>query len=287
MSEGEPILAVRAGYVYVIRNADMTCNISTSLGNIVIVRHIDSIPDSNSTRPSGWSLAMGLSSYLHVRHDIPVKIGDHVAQGQVVAYTSCTGQDGGSPHLHFEVNLTTNPPHCGTFPDRPDYCFTSVPSPFVECTVHPNGLTEEGDRLTSQNVLVSGIEKELAKPGTQVLNASMQVFPNPLRSKTDIIYSLSETQEIDLSVFDVRGKRMARAAFGQMGSRVNASGNLYPETSAEEPHTDGKTPAGKIVPVIRPYCPQTVYLLKNRAGIRYRRPGPGRKDSQNPGKPLF
>ena len=77
-----------------------------------------------------------------------------------------------------------------------------------------HGPSQRADRLTSQNVLVSGIEKELAKPGTRVLDASLQVFPNPLRGKAKIMYTLSETQEIDMSVFDVRGAKVAGLASG-------------------------------------------------------------------------
>jgi hypothetical protein len=204
LPDGEPILAVRAGKVNKIRNADRVCNISTSIGNIVGVTHVDSIPDSTSTRPSGWRLILTEDSYLHVRNDIPVVIGQEIHQGQIVAYTSCTGQDGGSPHLHFEVNVIgSNPVWCGTFPNRPDYCFTSIPVAFVEIRGHPNGLPEQGDYTTSQNTLYTSIEN---MPDAALLAGDIEAGPNPFTSRTRLRFRLADTRAASFAVYNSQGR---------------------------------------------------------------------------------
>jgi len=202
ISDGEPILAVRAGKVTVIRNADTICNIPTSLGNTVMVSRLDSFPDTTSFRANGYRLTRTEDMYLHVRNDILVKIGDPVEQGQVIAYISCTGQDGGGPHLHFEVNMAG---HEGGFPSGDSiYTFTSIPSPWVEVTDHPNGLTEEGDFLTSQNVPLP-IANEGDKKSRELKNP-LQVWPNPFQDRSQIFFRTRASEPFRLKVFDTRGK---------------------------------------------------------------------------------
>lgn len=45
-----------------------------------------------------------LSWYVHVQRSIPVRAGQHVSQGQLIAYEGCTGLCTG-PHLHWGVEL--------------------------------------------------------------------------------------------------------------------------------------------------------------------------------------
>jgi murein DD-endopeptidase MepM/ murein hydrolase activator NlpD len=208
MPDREPILASRGGRVTTIRNADTICNISTSIGNIVMVSNLDSVRDS--TKASGWRYVTVRDSYLHIWHDVPVNLGDFIKQGQVVAYVSCTGQDGGSPHLHFR---TFQPLHQGEFADiRPGYYFESIPTPFVEVIQHPNGLAEEGDLLLSQNTLYTEIEA--AVKTAQNADGLLEALPNPFNVRTTIKVYLGKTQDLNLNVMNIRGEKVADLAKG-------------------------------------------------------------------------
>jgi murein DD-endopeptidase MepM/ murein hydrolase activator NlpD len=216
MPDHEPILASRGGRVTTIRNADSVCNISTSIGNIVMVSNTDSVRDS--TKASGWRYVTVRDSYLHINRDVPVKLGDFVKQGQVIAYVSCTGQDGGSPHLHFR---TFQPNHQGEFPDvTAGYYFESIPTPFLECTRHPNGLAEQGDLMVSQNTLYTEVEE--AVKTAQTADGLLEATPNPFRTLAVLKVFLGRTQEISLTISDVRGAKIAGLAQG-----IHESGIYY------------------------------------------------------------
>ncbi len=59
------------------------------------------------------------SGYCHLRKNCPVKEGQHVRKGDVIAYSAITGFCG-YPHLHFQVMRV----------DRRRY-FTTVPARFM------------------------------------------------------------------------------------------------------------------------------------------------------------
>lgn len=90
MPTGSPILAARAGSVWMIRQDntqhcfDLSC---PDWNNYIVVDHGD-----------GTSAA-----YLHgLKDGARVKVGQHVEQGQFLGLSDNTGQSGG-PHLHFQV----------------------------------------------------------------------------------------------------------------------------------------------------------------------------------------
>jgi murein DD-endopeptidase MepM/ murein hydrolase activator NlpD len=210
----EPLLAVRAGRVLGLNMADSACNIPGTMGNRVLVSRLDSMRDT--TKPSGWRYCRTEDYYNHVYHDIPVKIGDDVKQGQVVAYTSCTGQDGGGPHIHFEVWLHDFPEHQGEFADiRPGYTFISIPTPFVEITQVSNGLPEQGLSVTSQNVPYSAIDKKGQDKKNKPEN-SLQASPNPFRSNVNIRTTVVNSQDAALDIYNVRGKKVMSLFYGRL-----------------------------------------------------------------------
>ncbi|ONN41826.1 peptidoglycan DD-metalloendopeptidase family protein [Enterococcus mundtii] len=78
-SQGEPIYASKAGTV---RKAEF----HSSWGNYVAIEHED-----------------GTTALYAHQQAYTVKVGDHVAQGQIIGYVGSTGNSTGS-HLHFEVS---------------------------------------------------------------------------------------------------------------------------------------------------------------------------------------
>ncbi|MDE3075628.1 MAG: M23 family metallopeptidase [Chloroflexota bacterium] len=90
MPEGSPITAARAGTVWMVKQDstqhcfDLSC---PDWNNYIVVDHGD-----------GTSAA-----YLHgMTNGARVRVGDRVAQGQLLGLSDNTGQSGG-PHLHFQV----------------------------------------------------------------------------------------------------------------------------------------------------------------------------------------
>lgn len=78
-AQGEPIYASKAGTV---RKAEF----HSSWGNYVAIEHED-----------------GTTALYAHQQAYTVKVGDHVAQGQIIGYVGSTGNSTGS-HLHFEVS---------------------------------------------------------------------------------------------------------------------------------------------------------------------------------------
>jgi murein DD-endopeptidase MepM/ murein hydrolase activator NlpD len=120
-----------------------------------------------------------------------------VAQGQVIAYASCTGWDGGGPHLHFEVNMDG---HTGS--NDTGYTFSSIPAPFVE-VVSNNGFLLRGDSVVSRNVLQSAIERVR---GPAAGRFSVRVSPNPLSPGTAVRITLPAQGVLSYAVYDLGGK---------------------------------------------------------------------------------
>jgi murein DD-endopeptidase MepM/ murein hydrolase activator NlpD len=227
MPEGEPILATHGGRVTSMRKADTVCYLAGSLGNCVYVQHLDSIPDTS--RISGWRYVTIKDSYLHVRNDVPVNLGDYVQQGQIIAYTGCTGGDAGGPHLHYETNQLG---HQGECEGRLGYYFESIPTPFVECTIHGNGLSEEGDNLVSDNTLWTGINA----PSSPLLQTQplLQASPNPVRATAVLTCYLPSGGNARLEVLNIRGQKVSGLA----------QGTYVPETTVRAVWNTEQTPAG-------------------------------------------
>jgi murein DD-endopeptidase MepM/ murein hydrolase activator NlpD len=235
--QGEAIHAVRAGTVNLIYPYDTVCNLPTSQGNKVIVLHQDSMPDS--TVVGGWRKVYTKDLYLHVNHDIPVRPGQKIAQGQIVAYASCTGQDGGGPHLHYKtwvdsiVTAQYTWRHLGWFSSAPTYFFGSIPTPFVEITSRPNGLPEMGDTYISQNVEPTEIEGPAAEAPEGALSPVLS--PNPFTPGTSLFFFLAKTARVTAEVYSPAGRRIAKLADGPLGpgnhsfawSAKNAPCGLY------------------------------------------------------------
>jgi murein DD-endopeptidase MepM/ murein hydrolase activator NlpD len=81
---GTPVHAAAAGKV-------VWCGWMSGYGNFVVIDH-----------GGGYATAYG-----HNR-SVAVSCGQEVAQGQVIAYSDCTGSCTG-PHVHFEVRVNGTP----------------------------------------------------------------------------------------------------------------------------------------------------------------------------------
>jgi murein DD-endopeptidase MepM/ murein hydrolase activator NlpD len=197
LAEGDPVLCARAGRVYSFTTADTGCNSGTDGGNVIWISHLDSLPDS--TKAGGWKYTTTKDKYLHIQPRIPVKIGDNVQQGQVIAYCSCTGT--GYPHVHFRVGVVG---HAGYWDTDPSYTFESVPTPFVEILNRPNGLPEKGDWYVSQNTRVTRAEDAPATMATGHLEIT--ISPNPVARTATISVSGPQTGAATLGVYDLQGR---------------------------------------------------------------------------------
>lgn len=206
MPDQEPICAVRGGIVNFISSSHHACNLPGE-GNKLIVVHQDSIPDS--TRPTGWRRVIVKDVYYHIDDSLICRPGQIVQQGQVICLASCTGSDAGGPHLHFRVYVDSVSGlwrHLGWFDFDTAYKFASIPTPFVEVTNHPNGLTEQGDLLTSQNAAPNAIETHataLFRPGL-----SLAASPNPFNGGTVFSFLLDNGSKVSLEVFKPTGERV-------------------------------------------------------------------------------
>jgi murein DD-endopeptidase MepM/ murein hydrolase activator NlpD len=221
--EGEPVLAARGGTVSVAYGVDTICNIPTSQGNKVIIMNTDSMPDS--TAPSGWRKARVLDLYLHIQKTIPVKAGHKVKQGQLLGYSSCTGQDGGVSHIHFKSYIDNSLEfigyyvHNGWFDSRPDYFFSSIPTPFVEVTNRPNGLPEQNDYLTSQNELyVSAESPELELDNQKV---TLTARPNPFNPVTRFFVKGVKDEKISVKLYSTNGQLISSVFEGAFNESIN------------------------------------------------------------------
>jgi murein DD-endopeptidase MepM/ murein hydrolase activator NlpD len=88
MPEGSPVCAAREGVVIEVQTAHNMGDSDGAVDNYVAIRHGDNT----------------VALYLHMQRDrMTVKVGQHVAQCEVIGASSTTGHSNG-PHLHFEVD---------------------------------------------------------------------------------------------------------------------------------------------------------------------------------------
>jgi murein DD-endopeptidase MepM/ murein hydrolase activator NlpD len=93
MPVGTPVLAARPGKVARVIDGFVRCCLPAELGyqsNTVLVLHEDG----------------SIAEYTHLRSGIPVKEGQEVALGEVLAGSGNSGQSD-KPHLHFAVHVRT------------------------------------------------------------------------------------------------------------------------------------------------------------------------------------
>lgn len=204
MGQGETILAVRGGIVSqtYTRNMDTVCNIDGSPGNSLAIFRVDTIIDT--TLPSGKRVLRTYDYYLHIKLDPIVKPGDTVVQGQPLALASCTGLDGGGPHIHFKVMM---PPHQGYFPSNTSYFFNSIPTPFVEITDVSNGLPELYHTYISQNKRAAPIRVErLAAPAVKA--SALSFSPNPAMGSTVLRFASDQSAPAIVAFYDLKGRQV-------------------------------------------------------------------------------
>ncbi|MBL8028223.1 MAG: M23 family metallopeptidase [Fibrobacteres bacterium] len=120
MPEGEPILAARGGVVLKIVNPTKPGEEGES--NRLYIGRIDTLADGRSA----WTK----ETYEHIRNDVPVKVGDTVKQGQLIAFNSNSGCF--HMHLHFEVNMENQQGHSLKELGGDGRTITSIPTPFLE-----------------------------------------------------------------------------------------------------------------------------------------------------------
>lgn len=142
LPEGTPVLAARGGTISYVQTDKSACGEQEleNKANYVVVDHGD-----------------GTSAlYLHLQ-SVEVQKGQKVVQGQVLGYSGKTGwtksSAGGSciPHLHFQVQKTTN----SWFGESIPICFDEV------------GVPERDQKLVSQNQMVAVLGIQVAATPTK------------------------------------------------------------------------------------------------------------------------
>jgi hypothetical protein len=186
MPSMEPILCARGGRVLSVVCKDSVCVIKGSEGNYVVIGHVDSVPDAS--RPSGFRKLWIRDWYQHLHYNIPVKLGDVVAQGQVIGYNWCSGKSEEGPHLHFEVNMDG---HEGV--GLGGRTIRSIPVPFVEVNRH-NGFPEVGETYYSQNEISLTIQTENRLFSSDIIS----VHPNPFNPAVNISIARSQQDRGEL-----------------------------------------------------------------------------------------
>jgi murein DD-endopeptidase MepM/ murein hydrolase activator NlpD len=137
---------------------------------------VSSVSDKNwagEASPYGWHVVVnhggGYSTlYAHARADIPVKAGDQVTPGQVLAYSGNTGYSSG-PHLHLTLKKsgTTLP---GWPPDYID------PWPFLEPLY--NEVAAPAGNLREGFLFAQGMDKRGSDMAIAKLNLNMREEPD-------------------------------------------------------------------------------------------------------------
>ena len=132
LPEGTPVLATRGGTVSYVQTDKSACGGQEleNKANYVVVDHGD-----------------GTSAlYLHLQ-GVEVKQGQKVVQGQVLGYSGKTGWTGCTPHLHFQVQKTTN----SWFGESVPICFDGV------------GVPQKGQAVVSENKMVAVLGMQVSK----------------------------------------------------------------------------------------------------------------------------
>ena len=88
--------AARGGIVFEVRTGSVDGGGSD---NLVKIQHDDGT----------------IAAYSHI-HDAMVAVGEGIEAGDPIAWSGNTGKTGGTPHLHFQVSMCSEPVNCGTLP---------------------------------------------------------------------------------------------------------------------------------------------------------------------------
>jgi murein DD-endopeptidase MepM/ murein hydrolase activator NlpD len=120
MPVGIPVIASRAGVVFLVEDRFGDGNRTPGQENFINVRHAD---DS-------------IAAYVHLTQDgALVEVGDAVAQGDLIGLSGDTGNSS-APHLHFHVQECAG---CAT-----------LPITFRNTRPHPGGLVE-GEQYAAES----------------------------------------------------------------------------------------------------------------------------------------
>ncbi len=115
---------------------------------------------------------------------------------------------------------------------KPDYTYKSKGKYYVKLQVtNVTGCTA----YFADSITLTGLGFETLKGDNNDLNLS--IFPNPSEGKANISYSLSATSQVNVSVYDLRGKLVAELKNGNFGagnykdefdaSKYNANDGVY------------------------------------------------------------
>ena len=117
MPIGAVVTAAREGIVFEVRTGSEDGGGSN---NLVKIQHEDGT----------------IAAYSHI-HDAMVEVGDRAEAGDPIAWSGNMGKTLGTPHLHFQVSMCSEPIHCGT-----------LPVTFRNTEPNPTGL-EQGQAYTA------------------------------------------------------------------------------------------------------------------------------------------
>jgi hypothetical protein len=202
---GTPVLACKEGWVERFNNNKTDPN---GGDNQIIVRNKDISVNGKTYSTNTW--------YLHVQIDSAVvQLNEHVMQGQLLSYI---GQEGMWDHVHVEMQIMGGKQGVGCFVCSPWTGFTpavptgieSVPAPFVENTMHPDGVLWRGDIVTSQNKrYTAGVEQHIPGPAPKP-GLMLTATPNPATADVRFwAYADLSLGKSRLVVYAGNGKKVA------------------------------------------------------------------------------
>lgn len=107
---GTPVRAAKAGTIARIDAAYQEWSLPEQLAALDAAHRLGHTPEATLDRLRGrqvWIDHGGgiVTRYAHLSAVAPLRVGDLVAQGQVIATAGSSGYPEGGPHLHFEIRV--------------------------------------------------------------------------------------------------------------------------------------------------------------------------------------
>lgn len=110
VSRGTPVLAAKAGTIVRVDTAFTDWTIDEELAAFEKAQDLGFTPAATLDRIRGRQVWIDhgegiVTRYAHLSAVAPLRVGDVVAQGQVIGAVGSSGYPEGGPHLHFEIRI--------------------------------------------------------------------------------------------------------------------------------------------------------------------------------------